>query len=535
MDGSDIMNRKNENDRMREIISVFLSHGIGKGVISKNMSVSIKESFEELGPTFIKIGQILSMRSDLLPESFIKEFQKLQDNVKPEAYEVITKVVEAELKKPIRDVFIKFNNVPTASASMAQVHLAFLKDGTKVAVKVQRPSVRETMMSDIAILKRLTRFIKLTPKDNTLNFQEIAEELEASAKKELDFLNEAQNAKKFNENNLKVTFITCPIVYDEYTTSNLLIMEYIQGIKISDTEELTKEGYEVNEIGIKLSNNYFKQIFEDGFFHADPHPGNIIIEKNKIAYIDFGMMGNLSNPMKNKFNRFLYGLVSRDVNEMAGAVLKICIRKGEVDSKAFRKDIEEMYSKYIETSLQEVELNRLINDLYHVLRKNHLSMPREFTMLLRGVLTIEGVLEKLAPELNIIDMAFPYVKRQMLKDMNIKKDMMAQLQNLYILYRSSPKIMENFIQFINTALSGKLKIQMEYNNSQNIVSQLNRMVNRIVFGIIIAALIIGSSLLVNTGVGTKINGISAIGLTGYISAFFMGLYLLISIIKSGRM
>jgi ubiquinone biosynthesis protein len=529
------MNRKNENERMREIISVFLNHGIKKGVMSKNMSVSIRESFEELGPTFIKIGQILSMRSDLIPATYINEFQKLQDSVKPEDYEIIRKVIEEELKKPVSDTFLKFETLSTASASLAQVHLAYLKEGTKVAVKVQRPGVNEKMMTDIAILKRLARRIKLAPQGDVLNFQEIAEELEDSAKKELDFLNEAKNIKKFYENNSGVNFIKCPVVYDKYTTSELLVMGYIDGIKISDTEELEKEGYDINEIGLKLSNNYFKQIFEDGFFHADPHPGNIIIENNKIAYIDFGMMGTLSSSMKDKFNKLLYGLVTRDVDEMSQAVLKICIKKGEVDNKKFHNDIEQMYSKYIDTTLQEVDLNSLINDLQKVLRKNHLSMPREITLLLKGVLTIEGLLEKLAPEINIIDMALPYVKRHMLNGVDIKKDIMGQLQSFYILSRSSPKIMENFVHFINNALTGKLKVQMEYKNSENIISQLNRMVNRIVFGIIVAALIIGSSLIVNTETGTKINGISAIGLIGYIGAFITGLYLLISIIRSGKM
>ena len=520
------MDRKKENERMREILSVVLRHGIGKGLVSRNMPVSIRESFEELGSTFIKIGQILSMRPDLLPEEYIVEFQKFQDNVRPEPYEVIRQVVENEMKRPLADVFEQFEAAPVASASLAQVHIAYLKVGTKVAVKVLRPDVRETMMRDIAIMKRLAKRIRFLDRDNIVNLQEIADELENSTKKELDFLIEAKNIRTFHEYNSSVKYITCPEVYDEYTTADLLVLGYIEGIKITDTEQLQKEGYDIGDISRKLADNYFKQIFEDGFFHADPHPGNIFINDNRIAYIDFGMTGTLTSSMKDKFNSFLFGIVSRDVNEMAKAVLKICVQKDDIDIGDFHTEIEEMYRKYVEMSLQEVELKHLIHDLYGVLWRNHLSMPRDYAMMIRGVLTMEGVLEKISPEMNISDMVMPYVRRQILGDIDIKNEVKGQLENFYILLRSSPKIMRNFSRFVSDIMAGKMRIQDEKSMSPKMAAQINRMVNRVILGVVMASIIVGASLVVDSTAGGELLGMPVISLLGYSVALAIGLYLI---------
>ncbi|MGB4440231.1 MAG: AarF/UbiB family protein [Sedimentibacter sp.] len=527
------MDVKNEKQRMHEILSVFFNHGIGKGLTTKNIPVSLRKSFEELGPTFIKIGQILSMRSDLLPEPYIKEFQKLQDDVKPEHFEDIKNVIENGLHKPIDDIFLRFYPEPIASASMAQVHLAYLKNETKVVVKIQRPKAQETMMSDIAILKRLAKHMKHVPQNKTLNFQEIIEELENSAMKEMDFLNEAENIKEFHENNADVKFITCPVVYDDYTTNNILVMDFIDGIKITDIEELSYEGYDINEICLKLANNYFKQIFEDGFFHADPHPGNILINKNKIAYVDFGMMGTLSISLRDKFNDFLFGLISGDIDEMTQAVLKISIKKGELNIKDFRSEIESVYNKYIEISLYDVDLSMLFNDIFGACRRSHLSVPREITILFKGIVTIEGVLEKLSPDINITEMLMPYIKSQMFKNIDIKRKIDDSMMNFYFLSKSGSKIIKKLMKLISNDSSSKLKIQIEHMNLESSVSRLNRMTNRVVFSIIVAAIIIGSSMIVSAEIGPKLYGISAIAVVGYVGALVMGLWLIISIIRSG--
>jgi len=526
------MSANNGKERMREIVSVFINHGIGKGLLSINIPVSLRESFEELGPTFIKIGQILSMRSDLLPESYIKELQKLQNDVKPESYEDIKNVIEKNLNKPLSELFLKFEEKPIASASIAQVHVAHLKDNTKVVVKVQRPNVKQSMMTDIAILKRLVKYLKRTPQNKVINFADIAEELELSAKKELSFKNESNNIKKFYKYNKNVRYITCPAVYDDYTTNQVLVMDYIEGIKISSGDELTKEGYDENEIGLKLAHNYLKQIFEDGFFHADPHPGNIIIKDKKIAYIDFGMMGTLNKPTQDKFNKLLYAMASKDIDDLTQAALNIGIRKGELDLNQFRDDIEEIFTNYIETSMDNVDLNKLLNEMFNALRKNHISIPRDITMMLKGLITIEGVLMKLSPGVKLAELIIPYVKKQMLKNLDLKKELNDSILNLYFLSKSAPKIAREIINLINSSSKGRLKIQMEHTSLEQPMHKLSMLVDRLVFAIIIAAIIMGSSIIVSAEIGPKMYGISSIALAGYIGALIMGFWLLISILRS---
>lgn len=527
------MSANNGKERMSEIVSVFINHGIGKGLLSINIPVSMRKSFEELGPTFIKIGQILSMRSDLLPETYITELQKLQNDVKPESYEDIKNVIEKNFKKPINEVFLKFEKKPIASASIAQVHIAYLKDNTKVVVKVQRTNVKESMLRDIAILKKLVKYLKRTPQNKVISFSDIAEELEISAKKELNFINESNNIKKFYKLNKNIRYITCPIVYDDYTTNEVLVMDYIDGIKISSADILIKEGYDENEIGLKLANNYIKQIFEDGYFHADPHPGNIIIKDKKIAYIDFGMMGTLNKPIQEKFNKLLYGMASRDIDELTNAALNIGIRKGEINLKKFQDDIEEIYFNYIETSLDNVDLNKLLNDMFNALRKNNMSIPREITMLLKGLITIEGVLMKLSPGVKITELIIPYVKKQLFKNLDLKKELNDSIINLYFLSKSAPKIARGIINLIDNSSKGRLKIQMEHTSLEQPMHKLSILVDRLVFSIIIASIIMGSSIIVSAEIGPKFYGISSVALVGYIGALIMGFWLLITILRSG--
>lgn len=529
------MIKNKERERIKEIVSVFIKHGIKEGITNITDPVRVRRAIEELGPTFVKIGQILSTRPDIIPESYIYEFQKLQDNVRPEHFGEIKSVVESHLQGDINELFTAFDETPIASASLAQVHLATLKSGEKVVVKIQRPKARDTMLSDIKILRRLTMFMKFTPQGHVINPEEVVDELMQATRNELDFLNEAQNIKKFHANNKEVKCITCPRVYDEYTTSNVLVMEYISGIKIANLDELDRQGYDLKDIALKLANNYLKQIFEDGFFHADPHPGNILIRDKKIVYIDFGMMGTLSQGVLRKFNNVLLGLATKNIDAITQNILKIGIKKGNVDYKKVYSDIEEIYNNYAEESLYDIDLPRMLDEVFKACRKNNIAMPREVTMFIKGLMTIEGVVRKLEPDINVMDITIPYAKSQILKKRDYKQDMVEQLDNLYSLSKTGLKIPVKFLELINSALAGKLKVQMEHTNLENSVNELNKMVNRIVFALIIASLIIGSSLVINADAGPKMFNISIFGFVGFAGTGILGLWLLISILRSGKM
>ncbi|HHW71221.1 MAG TPA: AarF/ABC1/UbiB kinase family protein [Clostridiales bacterium] len=523
------MRRKNkEQRRVKEIASVFLKYGISN-------PAGVRSALEELGPTFVKMGQILSTRPDILPEAYIWELQKLQDDVKPESYDTIKEVIEKDLKRPIEELFVQIDEIPIASASLAQVHYAILPTGEEVIVKVQRPGVRESMMRDLALLKRVTRLAKFAPKASVVDMQGLVDELTYASQQELNFLKEANNIKTFHKYNKDVKFITCPKVYDDYTTSNIIVMDYIDGIKIGLVDRLIEEEYDLEDMAIKLTNNYLKQVFQDGFFHGDPHPGNILISGTKIAYIDFGIMGTLNKSLKEKLNNLLYGVATKNVDLMTTAVLNIGLEKGPVDRKKLYSDIEEIYNRYIEISLYDINIPQFMDEMIKACRKNNLIIPRDLTMLAKGIMTIEGVIEKLAPHINIMDIIIPYIKTHMISERDIKKEAKEQLENIYNLIKCGLKIPVKFLELINSALAGKLKIRLEHEGLDEAFNIINQMVNRLVFGIIVGSLVIGSSIVLSADVGPKIGDIPIIGFIGYAGAGIMGLWLLISMLRSGKM
>lgn len=529
------MGKRSELKRLKEIISTFVKYGMKDGVKNITNPAKLRAALEELGPTFIKIGQILATRPDIVPESFIQEFQKLHDSVRQENFEDIRNIIEKELGKSPDDLFLSFQSDPIACASMAVVYTAKLKSGEEVVVKVQHPHAKETMVSDINILRRLARFLKFTPPGAVINPVEVVDELWSMLKNELDFLIEAQNIKTFYEHNKDVNCIVVPKVYSEYSTQNILVMQYIKGIKIANKDALENEGYILEDIASKLVNNYLKQIFTDGFFHADPHPGNLLISANKIAFIDFGMMGTLSKGIRNKFNAFLMGIVSRDIDSIAQSILRIGIKKGELDYKKFYSDVEQIYNCYIDIPIHDINLPELMDQMFKTCRKNNLSMPKDITMLIKGIMTLESLITSLAPEISIMDIAVPFMRNKILSEKDFKQEIFEQLGNLYNLSKHGLKLPVKLLELINSISAGKLKVNMEHTNLNESISELHKMVNRLVFGIITAALIVGSATVIKSDAGPKVFDISAFGLIGFTGASILGLWLLISIMHSGRL
>ncbi|NSW89174.1 MAG: AarF/ABC1/UbiB kinase family protein [Firmicutes bacterium] len=533
------MEKGKEIKRLQEIMSVFVKHGLKDGIAIINKPAQVRAAMEELGPTFIKIGQVLSMRPDIISQPFIEEFRNLRDNVKPESFEDIKAIIEHELAKPLDDIFLSFESEPIACASIAQVHLAELKNGERVVVKVQRPKIKDMMISDINILRRMAKLLKITPQGAVMDPVEIIDELGNTLKTELDFLNEAKNIKTFAENNKKVKYIKCPKVFERYTTQSLLVMEYIEGIKISDKKQLEKKGYYLDDIALKLANNYMQQVFIDGFFHGDPHPGNIIITEDTIAYIDFGMMGTLSKSMRQKYISLLEGIATGNIDTITNAVLRIGIKKGNVNPNKLRPQIEEFYSYYAYLPIEEMDIPEAIDELIKVCRRNNIAMPREITMLAKGIMTIESLISDLSPGINIMKITVPFIRRLKFEEIDLKQDMTEQLENLYLLSKQGLKIPLRIGDLVNNAVEGKLKVKLEHSNLEKSVGELNKMINRLAFSVIVAGLIVGSSLIIRAEPGKDlrilgISNINLLGLAGYLGAAILGFWLLISIIRSGR-
>ncbi len=517
--------------RFREIVAVLVKYGFKEDIRNPE---NARLALEELGPTFTKIGQILSTRPDIIPEEFIYEFQKLQDDVKPENPETIEGIIEEELGKKPEYLFSSFDTSPMASASIAQVHRATLKNGEKVVVKIKRPNIENTILTDLSLLNHASKVIKFLPQGSILNPQEIVAELYQSLKEELDFINESKNIQDFYQLNKDVNFLKVPKLYSDFVTENILVMEYIKGHKISHKFDLLKEGYEPKEIAMKLLSNYLKQVFEDGFFHADPHPGNILVSDGKIAYLDFGLMGKLSTKLRDKFNQLLLSFVTGDVEAITQIVLRIGIKKGRVDRILLQSDIEDLYNEYVTASIDDIEIPELVNQLFNVCRKHKISIPKNITLILKGFLLMEGNLNKLSPETTIMEIASPYVKNQLLKNKDIKTEIISNLEGVYRFSKAFLKIPEKFLSVLNKASSGTIQVHMDHTNLDKNINKITKAADRIVFALVISALIIGSSQVITSEAGPMFYDVSILGLIGFVAAALMGVWLLIAILRSGR-
>jgi ubiquinone biosynthesis protein len=526
---------KSRKDRIGEVVEVFLKYGFRKGWRGALDPINVCLAFEELGPTFVKIGQILSTRPDIIPLEYATELRKLQDNVRPEGYDVIKEAVEISLHCPIDRVFSEFGAEAIASASMADVHKAKLLGGEDVVVKVQRPDARETILSDIAILRKVCRLYEFFPTRSFIDIEDTLDALEENAKLELDFLNEANNTKRFRENNKDIQFITSPNIYEQYSSSTVLVMEYIEGIKIDDISALDEQGYDRHEIGVKLVDNYLKQILEDGFFHADPHPGNIIVSGNKIAYIDFGLMGNIDKGMMANLNHIIHSMAVYNIDGMTKAVLQICNNSNSVNFERLSMEIDKTYKKYIAIPFDKLSMGDIIKDIFKICVDNNITIPREITLIGKGLITLESLLAKVAPDINVLNTAISYEVNRMLTTKNALHIFSEMLQSIYSFASNGVNISAKLLNLIDSVQSGEITVKMDDLKRDKNIESINSMVNRLVFGIVVAALIIGSAIVVNANAGPKIFGLSAFGIAGYTGAAILGFWLIISILRSNKM
>lgn len=531
---------KNSVQRFKEIVRVLASYGFGyivdsKSNRAKNSPINLTKAFEELGPTFIKIGQILSARPDILPPDYIKELSNLQDKVAPERYEDINSIFISEFNKPIEECFIYFEKEPLASASIAQVHNAILDDGREVIVKVQRPEIREKMHMDISILHKIIKLSKSKFANALIDPSEALDEILASTENELNFKIEAENINKFRDLNKNVAFCYAPFIIDRLSSSKVLTMEKINGLKITDIHSLDTYGYDSNDIGNKLTLSFFKQIFTDGFFHGDPHPGNLLIDKGKICFIDFGIVGTLSDSLKSSLNEAIVAVALKDIDKLVSVIISIGIKKGFVDRNKLYEDIEYLFFRYVSTSLNNIKISVLIEEIFDCAKNNNIKLPKDLTLLVKAMIIVEGVVAKIAPEIQIIDVAIPFVRTNsellLLKNINLDQFLI----HSYNFTKDLSLLPSKFTELTNSILKGRAKIQFEIPHLNKSINELNKMTNRLVFALIISSSIIGSSLILNKNIGPQIYGMSFIGILGFAIAALMGLWLLVSIIKSGKL
>ncbi|MGJ7910398.1 2-polyprenylphenol 6-hydroxylase [Neobacillus sp. LXY-1] len=549
--------------RSRDIVYAFTRHGFGyimkelgildilsvprrlfvegnKTIANKSTGERIRLFLEELGPTFIKIGQIASTRPDIIPEDIIQELIKLQDQVPPFSFNEVKEIIEAELADTLESSFAEFDETPIAAASIGQVHYGVLVTGEKVAVKVQRPNIKSLIETDLEILFELARLAEARIEwARRYQVREVIEELARSIRQELDYENEARNCEKIATQFKDDPKIFIPKIYWECTTSKVLTMEFVSGIKLNETEQLLQAGYDNKKLGEAVVNAILKQILMDGFFHGDPHPGNILAMPDEvIAFMDFGIVGRLSKEMRNNVASFVIAMMNQSTTEVIRAITSMGLVPEDVNMKKLEEDADHLREKYSNVPFSDMSIGEAINELFSVAYHHKIKMPTDLTIMGKTLLTIEGVVEKLDPELSIIKIAQPFGQRLLLERMN-PKNMAEKMRNQVNDYGEIINELPKTIKEITSIMKkGKMKIDLSTPEADMLLKRLNRTSNRISFSIILLSFCI---LLAGIIIGTSLSGKSAPLLTkipivemGLGIATTLFLWLLFSIFKSGR-
>lgn len=530
---------KSNRERLTEIATTLASYGFGHiyrtRVRTKHKeqdAENLRRAFEDLGPSFIKIGQIISTRQDLLPPNYIEEMSKLRDQAPPFPFEDIERIFYEDFHLRLDEVFEWIEEKPLASASVAQVHKAQLLTGEEVIVKVQRPEIEENLLRDIQLFSKIVSMAPETVKEMLVDAKTAFKEIEATTKIELDFRNEAQSLVRFRELNKELDAVSAPKPILKHTSKRVLVEEFIDGIRGLNRSEIREEGYEKEDIAEKMVYSFLSQVFKDGFFHGDPHPGNIVIRDKKIVFIDFGIVGELSPSVRENLSKLMKAIVFEDIDTLMNLLLSMAITKEKVDRFAFSEDLHHFYQSYISKSFGQLDLSTFFSDVLQVTHDHKMIMPNDFIMLAKSLTILEGVVSDLHPDINVMEIATTYIKASgdiKLLD-HMTKDKLKL--GLYQLVTDSAKIPSTFKRTLDMINNGRLMVHLDLVHFEDKWREVNKMVNRIVFALIIAALILASSIIFILSEGT---GVSLFAIIIFIGAGIMGLWLLVSIIQSGTL
>ena len=493
--------------------------------------------FEELGPTFIKLGQLLSTRPDLIPAEYLDELARLQDEVPPFSLAEVHAIFREELGRSPDEVFHYFDAEPLAAASIGQVHRARLDSGAEVVVKVQRPDIENVIAVDLEILAHLAGLMEQYLEEvQGHRPTAIVQEFARSLSREIDFAVELANVQRFARQFKNNAAIHVPLVYPELSTPRVLVMEYVLGIKASMAGQLREQGYDLPLIAERGATLVMEQIFVHGFFHADPHPGNLfILPDNVVCFIDFGQMGRLSRKDREDFTDLVLDLVAGDERTVVEGVLKVTVQLGEVDRESLGRDLGGLVDLYLYRPLGELEAGRILQDLLDLVTRHKLTFKPAFYQMMKALSTVEGVGLMLDPKLELIRLARPFMRRIRLERMRPARlaEEIARTGSGYLqLLRELPEELRTILRQLR---GGRMRIEFEHRGLQALGAALDRVSNRIAFAIVLAALIVGSSLIVLSGIPPHWHDIPVIGLLGFLVAGIMGFWLLLSIIRHGRM
>ena len=491
------LSRKRRHARLVQIFGIVRKYDVLHGITP----VKFRRMLEELGPTFVKAGQILSMRSEILPERFCKELSKLRSDVDPMPHETVIAALEAEYGPRLDTVFDAIGELPLGSASVAQVHRARLASGEDVAIKIQRPHVQEVMAQDIDIMRSLVRHLTpLFKGDQFLDLTSVVEELWDTFREETDFLVEARNLEEFHRNNEACAFVTCPKPYLSLCTKHVVVMECVEGISVSSPARLVSAGYDLDEIGTKLVDNYASQLLDDGFFHADPHPGNIVIAGGQIVFLDLGITGRLSASLRRIMRDMIFSVAERDTPRLKSALLRLSLSNPEdVDHAELLADLDEVVDEFGTVSLSELDLGSFLGDIVSLARRNGIELPGQITSMARGLVTLEGVLDEFLPGVNMIEIISQHIRAHTDRRAKLEHD----LGELAVRGKAATKGLLGAAAQAELAMSmltrGQLKLNMDFVGSEDPIDDLSHIADRLTLGVLCVGFLIAASAVVMSG------------------------------------
>lgn len=570
-----MMAQTNPRSRLAEIIRVFINYNVVPNFVQQKNPEQVKKAFEELGPTFIKIGQMLSVREDLLSSTFTQTFKTLQDSVPSDTFSTVKKTIETELSLSLSDIFDDFSKSPFASASMGQAHRAKLKNGDAVVVKIQHPNIAEEIRLDLQLFERAIPLIKYIPETSVVDLKGVLQEVKRSLINEMDFLKESQNGEQFYQKNNGWKEIRSPKIYDAFCSKKVIVMEEMSGKNLNhlmNAENKTETfitGIQnkqlKQEVAKLLVENFMKQVFDDGFFHADPHPGNLLFhvltkeeqtqasrktetvhEKEfgsfafrastsaedpvapyTINYIDFGMMGHLSAGLRQKLTQAVLALYTKDAYRIEKAVLRLCQQEGSFDESRFHQELTSFLEQYYDSPIDEINLQEVFTHVVTICHQNNLQFDRDITLLLKAFGTLEGVIRVLDPEVSLMEVASPFAQHYFLTHLDVEDTLKQSGLDLLEGMKAAPKIPQQLHHLLEMWTSGQGKVNLELKKQDKLLSRIESMINRLVFGMILAALIVGSSLLVQAAPVENAEVVSLLGIFTYAIAAFVIIFLAI--------
>lgn len=518
------LSRKARARRLGEILALMRKHHVTEGL----SPAQFRDILIDLGPSFIKIGQMLSLRSEILPQAYCDALADLQMDCDPMPFEETLSVLEDIYGERFGSIFREIDPKPLGSASLAQVHKAVLASGDEVAVKVQRPGVRMSMAQDIDVMRSVAKHLSRFMKDNQmLDLRDVVEELWTTFLEETDFTKEAQNLCEFSRLNKDVVYITCPAPYLEYCTESVLVMEYVDGISIRDTDTLVAQGYDLDEIGLKVLDNYATQILDHGFFHADPHPGNIFVKDGKVVYIDLGMMGRLTLRDRAGFAEIIKAVGQQNASRLKDALIAFSVSHdmAAIDHPRLIAELDVILQSYGSVDVEDIDIGAMLSDIMVLTRQCKVTLPASVTAVSRGIVTLEGTLAKCLAKTNIIDI----INGHLMRKTDIADELDKRVADLLLSLDSSARSLSKAAEYSGDTLRmlsrGQLKINMEMLGSDEPLAKLGRLTNRMAVGMIIAGLLVSGSLIISVDM-PHVLGLPVLSFVEYISALVLSGWML---------